>query len=239
MAGSNPGGNAWADINAFVAGPGAGLKSPAQAAAIHGRAEIEQQQIKAGAKVQAVQIQQAGQNQRAAARLSQAQAYRQQQLQLRQQSQQRIEANQARLAADRERQRSIQRTKAVSKAGKTVLDANPIINLHDRIAGLPTPGGLGTLFFVLLTLVFVIVAVNQGQTRLSLFWLTLLGRTTLDTTASGDSGTPTSSATNATGGSVPTQATLAQTAQPGAGSTVPASANLNGNGLPNVKLPGR
>lgn len=51
---------------------------------------------------------------------------------------------------------------------------------HDRIAALPTPGGIVLLLGTLMFLVWVLVPANaQGATRASLLWHTLTGRTSL------------------------------------------------------------
>ncbi len=54
--------------------------------------------------------------------------------------------------------------------------------LEDRVAQMPTPGGIGPLLITLIVLVWAIVAVNnQGMTRLQLLWYTVTGRTRLST----------------------------------------------------------
>lgn len=51
---------------------------------------------------------------------------------------------------------------------------------QDRLATLPTPGGLTLLVVILLAFIWIAVPVNeQGHTRAYLLWLTLLGRTRL------------------------------------------------------------
>lgn len=64
--------------------------------------------------------------------------------------------------------------------------------LEDRVAQLPTPGGVAPLLLVLIVLVWAIVAVTpQGMTRLMLVWYTVTGRTRLTTSREpGQTGLP-------------------------------------------------
>lgn len=51
---------------------------------------------------------------------------------------------------------------------------------QNRLAHLPTPGGLGAMFLLLLVLLLVLVPVgNTTQTRLQLMWQVLLGQEAL------------------------------------------------------------
>jgi hypothetical protein len=48
------------------------------------------------------------------------------------------------------------------------------------LSSLPTPGGIGVILFIIVIFLMAVIPVNaQGDTRLKLIWLTLLGRTHL------------------------------------------------------------
>lgn len=223
--------NAWDDINAFVASPPGGrLKPTPQAAAIRARGQIDVAEQQRAGRVQSEQVRQAGLNQRQANRQSAAAAYRGQIAQRRAQREQR------------------QRVVAATKTGQTVLNANPFARLNERAANVPTPGGIGALVFILLALVFLIIPVNQGQTRFGLFWLTLLGRTKLD---SGTGGVPPDTSMPNQGGTIAQATANAQASQTGQTGGGPAglaaltggnpTGDLNKNdlGLPKIALPKR
>lgn len=61
--------------------------------------------------------------------------------------------------------------------------AGALGRLSNRADGIPTPGGIGGLLLALLTLVSLTVPVGpHGETRFNLLWLTLTGRTKLNST---------------------------------------------------------
>jgi hypothetical protein len=60
--------------------------------------------------------------------------------------------------------------------------ADRVERARNWLANLPTPGGNGALLLVLLGLVAFIVPVSGAYTRAQLFWLSLLGRTSLTDT---------------------------------------------------------
>lgn len=92
---------------------------------------------------------------------------------------------------DRQRQRDLKKQQgaALSAASKGINTlqqnaVNPVISgagaVVDKIASLPTTGGVGLLLVILIFLLFVVVQVNaQGDTRLKQFWYMLNGRATL------------------------------------------------------------
>lgn len=101
-----------------------------------------------------------------------------------------------------------------SLAGKAAnAAADKVTGVQNWIAGAPTPGGIGVLLLIILLFVAIIVPVSGGYTRLQLFWLTLLGRTSLpdasgnvpqtgvsDSTSSSSSSSASSSASSGTAG---------------------------------------
>ncbi len=66
---------------------------------------------------------------------------------------------------------------------------NPVVGgvyaVHDRIAGLPKPTGLGALVVLLIILVMIIIPIAGHDTRMSLLWKTLIGQKRL----TGEAGT--------------------------------------------------
>lgn len=101
-----------------------------------------------------------------------------------------------------------------SPAGKAAnAAADKVTGVQNWIAKAPTPGGIGVLLLIILLFVAIIVPVSGGYTRLQLFWLTLLGRTSLpdasgnvpqtgtgDSTSSSSSSSASSSASSGTAG---------------------------------------
>jgi hypothetical protein len=77
-----------------------------------------------------------------------------------------------------------------AKVGKAARDglADKVEGWRDKLANLPTPGGSGAIFLILILFVFLIVPVAAGYTRMQLFWLTILGRTSLPADSAPSSG---------------------------------------------------
>ncbi len=101
------------------------------------------------------------------------------------------QAEEAAIAAEAEARRKKAQTAGLIGKGLAVAGIAPnkaadfVERLQTRIANLPTPGGRGAMLLLLLLFIIFIVPVAANYTRAQLFWLTLLGRTSLD-----DSGAP-------------------------------------------------
>lgn len=142
------------------------------------RAAVRQRLLAQNAAVQA-----ATQNQRVQAKMAIIQANAQADAQ---RAQERLQLLQARSQVRASQRSAVQSQRGVVSGlrfGSKVLSRPSWIDrLNERVGNIPTPGGLFALFIVLLVFIFLIVPVSTtGQTRFELFWLTLLGRTKLDT----------------------------------------------------------
>lgn len=85
------------------------------------------------------------------------------------------------------------------KAGNPVMDT--IYGAHDRVAAMPTPGGIGALVVVLLALLIVIMPISGHDTRMALLFKTLIGQRRLVGEQGVTAITPTPSTTTYSGGS--------------------------------------
>lgn len=127
---------------------------------------------------------------------------------------------QANIDRREEDERSRARINAGAKVGGAALAGvqERVGAVGDAVTGwadrMPTPGGIGLLLAAIFILLWAVVPVNGGHTRLTLLWMTLMGRTrmalTPDAGGTYDASTPAGGAGGGFQASTPTADLLSQ-----------------------------